>query len=129
MGSTWAAELRWLDARRYLSEMFYDGDGVEKDLVQAVYWAAETGIRPFWRALEDAAKAWNDMAFAYLGCDFTRLTMEIGRGLYWYQYEGEHWKEQDATAREFGIKCLDYYCETIELQQEAILSFLLFWNT
>ena len=32
-----AAELGWQHAKRNLSVMFYDADGVEKDLVQAVY--------------------------------------------------------------------------------------------
>merc|ERR1711991_540116 len=54
--------------------------------------------------------------------------MEIGKGLYWYLYETEGWDREDEERKEFGVKCLDYYCKTIELQQEAIFMFLLLWN-
>ena len=123
-----AAELGWQDARLYLSQMFYRGRVVEKDLVQAVYWGSETDSHWFWVALMGAAKAWNDQAFDDLDCDFNRLAMELGKGLYWYKFGTEEWDKRDEAAREFGVKCLDYYCETLELQQAAILLFLLFWN-
>merc|ERR1711991_1302711 len=102
--------------------------GLKKDLVQAVYWGSGEGDSAFWWTLEDAAKAWKDKAFGDLGCHFDRLAMEIGKGLYWYQYGTEGWNERDERTKEFVIKCLDYYRETIELQQEAIFLFLLFWN-
>ena len=56
--------------------------------------------------------------------------MEIGKGLYWYQYKSLSWGwgYNKKKEEEFGVKCLDYYCETIEPQQEAIFLFLLFWN-
>merc|ERR1711991_766349 len=37
-----AAELGWQAAKEYLSRMFYDGDGVERNLAQAVYWGSAT---------------------------------------------------------------------------------------
>merc|ERR1711991_1032397 len=63
-----------------------------------------------------------------LGCDFSQLAMELGKGLYWYQYGTRKWKKEDKKTKEFGIKCLDDYCEAMELQQEAIFLFLLFWT-
>ena len=54
--------------------------------------------------------------------------MEIGKGLYWYQYESKAWEWQSEMEMEVGVKYFDYYCETMELQQEAILLFLLYWN-
>merc|ERR1711991_11235 len=115
-----------LGAKRQLSEIFYNGQGVEKDLVQAVYWGSEAWRGPFWEALEDAAKVWNGKAIDSLGCDFNRLTWEIGKGL--YQYETINWQMQVEKVQELGVKCLHYYCETIDLQQGAIVLFLLFWN-
>merc|ERR1711991_156666 len=123
-----AAELGWRYAKRRLSRMFYYGQEVKKDLVQAVYWDSEEVFRSFWQTLKDATKAWNEQAIDNLGCDFNRLAMEIGKGLYWYQYETEDWHDLDGEEKESGIKCLDYYCKTIELQQEAIFLCLLFWN-
>merc|ERR1711991_354974 len=68
-------------------------------------------------------------AFAGLGCDFNRLAMEIGKGLYWYKYGIWTYNRRNDAEKAFAIKCLDYYCETIELQQEAIFLFLWFWST
>jgi len=122
-----AAELGWQGARRRLSVMFYYGRGVDKDLVQAVYWGSKVENGYLWEALGDAMKAWNDKV-ENLGRDFNQLAMEIGKGLYWYQHGTKKWNGRGEKTKEFGIKCLDYYCEMIELQQEAIFLFLLFWN-
>merc|ERR1711991_48326 len=121
-------ELGWRMAQQKLSEMFYSGDVVEKDLAQAAHWGSGSDSREFWLIVKDAFKAWNGKAFGELGCNFNRLAMEIGKGLYWYQYGTETWKDAYEAVQEFGVKCMDYYCETIELKQEAIFLFLLFWN-
>merc|ERR1711991_129616 len=123
-----AAELGWRFGKEELYRMFYYGRRVKKDLVQAVHWCCKDGSLLFGTVLGTALKAWNDKAFGDLGCDFNRLAMEIGKGLYWYQYGAESWEKRDQTNKVFGIKCLDYYCETIELRQESIFLFLLFWN-
>merc|ERR1711991_874926 len=117
------------DAKQKIREMLYHrrDHGMEIDLVQTVYWSAESDCIRFWWTLTDAAKAWKNKEFGGLGCDF-RLAMEIVKGLYWYQYGTKGWESQTEKDRDFGVKCLDYYCETIELQQEAIFLFLLLWN-
>ena len=53
---------------------------------------------------------------------------EAMMSLYWFQDGTWKWNDQDETEQRFGVKCLDYYCETMELQQESIFLFLLFWN-
>ena len=123
-----AAELGWQVAARKLPELFYDGYGVEKDLVQAVSWGARTSCTRFWQTLPDVRKAWNEKTLGILGCDFHRLAMEIGKGLYWYQYQGFFWSAVDSRMQDFGVSCLDYYCGAMESQQEAIVLFLWFWN-
>lgn len=59
----------------------------------------------------------------------TSLPLQIGRTMYWQFYQS---KQLNYLTRgeiiEFGEKCMDYYCEMMDLQQQSIFSFLLSWN-
>jgi TPR repeat protein len=53
----------------------------------------------------------------------------LGRGLYFHQYGGEFWNNDlDSLTQAFGEECLDFFCDCIDLQQESIFTFLMFWN-
>jgi hypothetical protein len=43
-------------------------------------------------------------------------------------WEAQSWEENSDEKRVFARQCLDYYCCCVELQQESIIMFLLFWN-
>jgi TPR repeat protein len=123
-----AAELGWKTSMYWLSTMLYDGDGCVKDLRQVVIWSAKGGTHLFWHLLADACRALGSGATEDLDCDFNQLCYTLGWGLYWYQYERGRWNEQSDERKDFGNRCLDYYCCCVELQQKSIFTFLLFWN-
>merc|ERR1711991_798995 len=121
-----AAELGWESAQIELGDLCYERSSSFRDLQEAVHWGSVLGCAYFWWSLGSTAEYWDDEDEACVG--FQQLAMEIGKGLYWYQYDSERFSQEGELKQAFGSKCLDYYCETIELQQEAIFLFLLFWN-
>ena len=114
-------------AKRKMGRMYHLGEGLDLDLVQAVYWDSELGSETFWAILRNAARVDISLVDAF-GCDLSRLAMELGKGLYWYHFETPLWRRRMDIGKKLGTKCLEYYCELIDLQQEAIFLFLLFWN-
>jgi hypothetical protein len=76
----------------------------------------------------DAKEALESEATEDLDCDFNQLCYSLGWGLYWYKYHSRSWHEQDDEDQVFGNRCLDYFCSCVELQQNSIFTFLLFWN-
>jgi hypothetical protein len=124
-----AAELGWKISMNRLAYMLRDGEGCVKDLRQAVIWSAKgNDSHVFWHVLAKARRALNSGATEDLDCDFYQLCFSLGWGMYWYQYEMGQWKYQSNDSKVFGERCLDYYCYCVEVQQESIFTFLLFWN-
>jgi len=123
-----AAELGWKDAMDWLADGSYLGRGGEKDLIQSVRWSWAGSAYAFWTILSDASQAWRHGMIGELGCDFSLLAMELGKGLFWYGWGSFGWEGLEDEDMEFGELCLDYYCEMTELQQDAIFLFLQFWN-
>jgi hypothetical protein len=123
-----AAELGWKSTMRFLSGVLRDGEGCEKDLIQAVVWSAKIDPYVFWAQLGDAKGALGCRALEDLDCDFDQLCYSLGWGLYWYWYDSEEWNESNDEQKAFDHRCLNYYCSCVELQQKSILTFLLCWN-
>jgi hypothetical protein len=123
-----ASELGWKSAMCWLAIMLRDGFGCAKDLRQAVIWGAKGGAHAFWNILADAARALESRSTEDLDCDFDQLCYSLGWGLYWYQYGSADWQNLSGNGEAFAIRCLDYYCSCVELQQKSIFMFLLFWN-
>jgi hypothetical protein len=123
-----SAELGWKNSMYWLSKLLRDGEGCEKNLRQAAIWGARRDSHVFWDVLVEAKRAPQSRRTENLGCDFNQLCYSIGWGLYWFQYEVERWKALRGEEKVFGNRCLDFYCSCVELQQESIFTFLLFWN-
>jgi TPR repeat protein len=123
-----SVELGWKSSMRWLSMMFKEGKGCEKDLRQAVIWNAKGNSHVFWDQLTDAKKALQSRTTEDLDCDFDQFCYSLGWGLFWYQYETVIWKNRSNEEKVFGNRCLDFYCACVELQQKSIFTFLLCWN-
>jgi hypothetical protein len=124
-----AAELGWKRSMELLAFMLRFGDGCVKDLSQAAIWSAKGfNSRVFWDVLGEAKSALDNRAD--LDCDFNQLCYALGWGLYWYQNDREKWNQRidKMKIKDFGERCLDFYCSCVELQQKSIFTFLLFWN-
>jgi len=65
----------------------------------------------------------------YIVSNCTSLPLQVGRTMYWQFYQSKQ-IHYSATKEiiEFAEKCMDYYCEMMDLQQQSIFSFLLSWN-
>jgi len=122
-----AAELWWEDSMIEASSLLYTGLVGEIDLIQSVRWSSITGCG-FAETLSDAVISWWDKTILCPECDFALLAVELGKGLYWYQYETEEWSEYGDFEKDFADKCLEFYCSAIESQQRSIFLFLHFWN-
>jgi hypothetical protein len=49
--------------------------------------------------------------------------------MYWYMHGTEGWANwENQFDKKMALECLDYYCESVELQQKSILTFLRFWT-
>jgi hypothetical protein len=123
-----AAELGWKESMQKLVVMLRNGERCEKDLREAAIWGAKGGRGVFWEQLEEAREAFESETTEDLGCDFNQLCYSFGWGLYWYQYGVDTWTYQFCQNKEFGNRCLDFYCSCVELQQKSIFTFLLCWN-
>jgi hypothetical protein len=119
-------ELGWKNSMSCLAETLRNGEGCPKDLRQAAIWGGDS--YHFWDLLGDARRALESGATDELDCDLNQLCYALGWGLYWYQYKTWGWKNQSAENKAFCNRCLDFYCSCVELQQESIFTFLLFWN-
>jgi hypothetical protein len=112
-----------------LGIMLNTGEGCEKDLRQGAVWSAKSGFHlPFFRVLESARQAFETGTTDELDCDFDQLCYTLGWGAYWYQYGSDEWNRQPNKSNFFDIRCLDYYCSCVELQQKSIFTFLWCWN-
>jgi hypothetical protein len=64
-----------------------------------------------------------------LGCDFSELCFELGKGLYFSIYDSAAWKSDlNSRWKDFGEKVLDYYVAAVNLQMQAVFCFLVVWN-
>jgi hypothetical protein len=123
-----ASELGWKYSMGCLARMLREGEGCAKDLRQTAIWSAKVDYYVFWDVLGAAKRALERGTTEELDCDFNQLCYSLGWGLYWYQYGIEDWNHQSDEKKAFGNRCLDFYCSCVELQQESIFTFLLFWN-
>jgi hypothetical protein len=122
-----AVEQGWKYSMGRLAITLRDGEGCAKDLRQAVIWSANGDSWVFWHILEDARQALESAKMEDMDCDFNQFCYSMGWGLYWYQYGSEKWNEQ-SEIKDFGNRCIDFYCSCVELQQKSIFTFLLCWN-
>jgi hypothetical protein len=118
-----AAELGWKIAMYWWSYALKKGQGCAKNYRKAVIWSARGRSEVFWDILEETGHAFQKET---TDGDFDRLCYTLGWGLYWYRHGTGH--SYDKHLREMCDGCLDYYCEAVELQQESIFTFLIFWN-
>merc|ERR1711991_894159 len=102
--------------------------GQNQDLILATKWLAKSGNGWFWIILYSLFQKVDGDSRENLGCDLNLLAMELGKGLYWSMYGGRGWKSRQEETKAFGERCLDYYCDVVETQQNAVLLFLMFWN-
>jgi hypothetical protein len=123
-----AASLGWRPSFISRMDMSDLGQGGERNLTEAILWAARGECDGFWRLSQECICALQNHTTADLECDFNLLALHLGSGAYWFMYGNERWCLQPAKVREFSERCLDYYCTTIDLQQKAILVFLWFWQ-
>jgi TPR repeat protein len=123
-----AAGLGWKRSMEALGCMLSCGKGYVKDLTQAATWSARGDLYWVFDALEKARVAFENGTTDVLGCNLDQVCYSLGWGLYWYLYGTEDWKIQSHEERAFGNRCLDYYCENVELQRKSIFTFLLCWN-
>jgi hypothetical protein len=89
----------------------------------AARWAAEGDSGLFWFLLgnvrewvEEDEESWDQVCYA------------VGAGLYWHDQGKERWDSDKAKNNAFSEKCLDYFCECCDLQQESLVTFLVFWK-
>jgi hypothetical protein len=109
--------------------MLKNGEGCAKDLRQAAIWYGK-GLCSY-----DVFDIEKDARIAFetengktedLGCDFDQLCYALGWGLCWYIYGTQEWEWEKDGEEEFGNRCLDYYCDNVELQRKSmIFTFLL----
>jgi hypothetical protein len=123
-----AAELGWQPGMFMLAKLLRDGDGCEKDLRRAAILGAKGSWGTFVDVLDDALNALEGESTVGLDCDFDQLCYVLGWGFYWYQFEMGSWSNLNDEQKAFGIRCMDYYCSCVELQQKSIFTFLWWWN-
>jgi hypothetical protein len=124
-----AAELGWKESIYSFADMLKWGEGCGKDLRQAVMWSAKgSNSDAFWAVLGDARRVLESGATEDMDCDFNHLCFALGTGLFWDVYGSEKWNKQSDEMKDFGERCLDYYCSCVDLQQESIFTFLWCWN-
>jgi hypothetical protein len=123
------AELGWKKPLYTLMQIFRYGEGcVKKDLGQAAICSAKGGSGIFWLILREAREAFESRTTNDLDCDFNQLCYALGWGLYWCLYRRNEWNSLRDELQTFGQCCFDFYVATLELEQESIFTFLLFWN-
>jgi hypothetical protein len=124
-----SAELGWRYSMCSLSSVLKPRKEFSKDWRQAIIWSVKSGyLDVFWEVLGDARRALEREMMEGFDCDFNQVCYSLGWGLFWYIYGTEQWSERNDEEKVFGNNALDFYCSCVELQQESICSFLLFWN-
>jgi hypothetical protein len=123
-----AAELGWKESMVSLAFMLERGDGCEQDLRQAVIWGAKgsSGVfleGVFWDVLKEASRSFEAGTAGDEDCD--GVCFALGWGMYWDKYDPN---EKSDLLKPLALRCLDYYCSCVQLQQESIFTFLLWWN-
>jgi hypothetical protein len=122
------AELGWKISMRELAHMLKNGEGCEKDLRQAVIWGAKgsSGVfleGLFWIVLEDASRSFE--AGTADNDEFDGLCFALGWAMYWDKYDPN---VRSDVLKPLTLRCLDYYCSCVEVQQLSIFTFLFWWN-
>jgi hypothetical protein len=118
-----SAELGWNASMVWLADLLKQAN----DLSRAVRWSAQGNSRTFFEILEEgsfAAETNSNLEAA----EFNQLSFTLGWGLYWYKYGTLAWMRETEKDQQYGDRCIDFYCATMELQQESIFTFLWFWN-
>jgi TPR repeat protein len=112
-----ATELGWKASMNFLSRKWKSNG----NLRESARWAAKSQARSpeFWIAVINTEKQSEEARSS-------DLYYILGWGLYWYTYDEENFYYKEH--KEFCIRCLEYYCSSVELQQESIFTFLMFWN-
>ena len=94
------------------------------NLRQAVIWYARARAGAFFGVLDPIG---HKLEMGQIP-DTDQLYYSLGWGLYWYMHGTTDWESKYAYEKVFGERCLNYYCENFELQQDSIFTFLLYWN-
>jgi hypothetical protein len=129
-----AAQMGWKDSLDFLAEMLKHRKGCGKESRQAVIWSAEGNAIVFWERLGEARLAFKEQLTEDLDVNFNQMCFTLGWGLYWYVCYSDEWDHRSVGDHRsieettFGLCCLNYYCSCVDLQQEAIFTFLLYWN-
>jgi TPR repeat protein len=119
-----AAALGWTQSIKVMANLHYN----DRDFLEAAIWSAKAkSVGRFEALLEHACAAWEGRTEGML-CDAKKMHYSLGWGLYWYIYGTDYWNDFKAEDKLFSMRCLDYYCSCVELQQKSILTFLMFWN-
>jgi hypothetical protein len=121
------AKLGWVDSMNRMAEFCYYGLGGERDLKAVIYYGGKVYLsdsfhfdRIFGNILtwKKAGAPEYDVYLAY----------ELGRALYFDVYHESLFKYNQKYSGGFAEKCLDFYCDNIDLTQSAIVTFLAFWK-
>lgn len=121
-----AALISWSAASYWLGGMYYAGKGVERDLKQVLYWSGsgiQYGGEYFTWAFDEIQEEAEKESF-----DGLDLVYMVGKMLYWYVYDTEKWEEMvehEGVDGEFGLRCLDFYCDNIDRCREEVFTFLM----
>lgn len=111
-----------------LAEMRKRGTGCDKNLPEALRLSAHGYPYLFWNiftAVEEKYKAGDR---THEDVELERYFYLLGQGLYWYAYQSNQFEERSKKDKVFALRCLDYYCACVELQQKSIFTFLWCWN-
>jgi hypothetical protein len=83
------------------------------------------GIRSFWNEIRKIRLQKNvDLAVLF----------EVGKSMYWHRYlpqDTNRWKSQNRWEKpdnDLSLKCMHFYCESIQMTQKSIFLFLFFWQ-
>jgi hypothetical protein len=119
-----SAELGWRESCCRIAELVESSD-----FRKTVVWTAQEPAS-FWFAdlVQVVREAVENGTTEKLDGDCSQICFAIGQGLFWYQKGATKWESESPEAHAFGERCLHYFCESIELQQESIFAFLVCWN-
>jgi tetratricopeptide (TPR) repeat protein len=124
-----AEELGWNRTVHKLADILRFGLGSQdEDLRQAVvYYAKGDCPSYFFSVVRIACESHKTSDYDY-DCTVDQLCYSLGWGLYWHMYGTDDFNRESDEEKAFGTRCLDYYCENVELQQKSIFTFLLCWT-
>jgi hypothetical protein len=112
-----AADLGFFPAMQKLSD-FYS----EVDMKEAIKWAGKqycvfsryANFEKFSRQI----KLFFQGGKKVKGYSLDQLCYSLGRAQYWDAFKHNR----------FALRCCDYYCACVDVQQKSIFTFLIFWN-